>query len=131
MDISQFNRDELTLMGAGACTMLSLHFSLQLASQHLYYWKKPNEQRAIFIIILMAPIYAVNSFVGVLDLKETKPFLILLDSVKECYEALVIAKFLALLYSYLNLSITQNIVPDAIKGRQVHHLFPMTLFIVS
>lgn len=80
------------------------------------------------IIILMAPIYAVNSFVGVLDIKGTKPFFMLLDSIKDSYEALVIAKFLALLYSYLNISITQNIVPDEIKGREIHHSFPMTLF---
>ncbi|XP_071719952.1 uncharacterized protein [Rutidosis leptorrhynchoides] len=128
MDISSFNREELTLLGAGACTMLALHFSSQLASQHLYYWKKPNEQRAIMIIILLAPIYTINAFVGVLDLKESNSFFVLLDLVKECYEALVIAKFLELLYSYLNLSISENIVPDEIKGREIHHSFPMTLF---
>jgi len=40
----------------------------------------------------------------------------------------VIAKFLALLYSYLNISISKSIVPDDIKGREIHHSFPMTLF---
>lgn len=40
----------------------------------------------------------------------------------------VIAKFLALMYSYLNISISKNIVPDEIKGREIHHSFPMTLF---
>lgn len=89
MDISQFSRDELTLLGSGACTMLALHFSFQLASQHLYFWKNPKEQKAIIIIILMAPVYAMNSFVGVLDVKGSKPFFMLLDSIKECYEALV------------------------------------------
>ncbi|KAJ6725073.1 DUF300 FAMILY PROTEIN [Salix viminalis] len=39
-------------------------------------------------------------------------FFTFLDSVKECYEALVIAKFLSLLYSYLKISISKNIVPD-------------------
>jgi hypothetical protein len=43
----------------------------------------------------------------------------------------VIAKFLALLYSYLNISISKNIVPDEIKGREIHHSFPMTLFVVN
>ncbi|GJU23895.1 retrovirus-related pol polyprotein from transposon RE1 [Tanacetum coccineum] len=128
MDISKLNRDELTLLGAGACTMATLHFSSQLASQHLYYWKTPKEQRAILIIILMAPVYAVNSFVSVLDIKGSKPFFMLLNSIKECYEALVIAMFLSLLYTYLNISVAQNIVPDEIKGREMHHSFPMTLF---
>ncbi|KAF2303416.1 hypothetical protein GH714_018127 [Hevea brasiliensis] len=58
----------------------------------------------------------------------SKAFFMFLDSVKECYEALVIAKFLALMYSYLNISISRNIVPDGIKGREIHHSFPMTLF---
>lgn len=40
----------------------------------------------------------------------------------------VIAKFLALMYSYLNISMSKNIVPDGIKGREIHHSFPMTLF---
>ena len=47
-----------------------------------------------------------------------------------CYMQ-VIAKFLALLYSYLNISISNNIVPDEIKGREIHHSFPMTLFQVK
>lgn len=40
----------------------------------------------------------------------------------------VIAKFMALMYSYLKISISKNIVPDEIKGREFHHSFPMTLF---
>lgn len=51
-------------------------------------------------------------------------------SFSACYVQ-VIAKFLALLYSYLNISISKNIVPDEIKGRQIHHSFPMTLFQVN
>jgi hypothetical protein len=42
----------------------------------------------------------------------------------------VIAKFLSLLYSYLKISISKNIVPDEVKGREIHHAFPMTLFVV-
>ncbi|KAK4858107.1 hypothetical protein QYF36_011167 [Acer negundo] len=76
----------------------------------------------------MAPIYAIVSFVGFLDIKGSKPFFTFLESIKECYEALVIAKFIALMYSYLNISISKNIVPDEIKGREIHHSFPMTLF---
>lgn len=35
---------------------------------------------------------------------------------------------MALMYSYLKISISKNIVPDEIKGREFHHSFPMTLF---
>jgi hypothetical protein len=42
----------------------------------------------------------------------------------------VIAKFMALMYSYLNISLSQNIVPEGIKGREIHHSFPVSLFMV-
>lgn len=174
------NPGQLTLLGSTICVMLTTHFSVQLLSEHFFYWKKPKEQKAIIIIILMAPVYALDSYVGLLDYEGSKVFFAFLDSVKECYEALVrtwyfkshtpihlstlitpsqyaalleedlcrwwsyldelnvcayhvqvIAKFLALLYSYLNISISKNIVPDEIKGREIHHSFPMTLFQVE
>lgn len=161
MDFASMDRRQLTMGGSGLSVMLTLHFTFQLLSQHLFYWKNPKEQKAIIIIILMAPLYAVVSFVGLLDIQGSKPLFMLLDSVKECYEALVcalftyfilslslliilwfnskvglcfpalgqaIAKFLALMYSYLNISMSKNVVPDEIKGREIHHSFPMTLF---
>ncbi|GLT83018.1 hypothetical protein SLE2022_013310 [Rubroshorea leprosula] len=128
VDLSTLDRGQITLLGASFCVVLTLHFTVKLLSQHLFYWKNPKEQKAIIIIILMAPIYAIDSFVGLLDIRGSKAFFVFLDSIKECYEALVIAKFLALMYSYLNISISKNIVPDGIKGREIHHSFPMTLF---
>ncbi|KAL5574630.1 hypothetical protein UlMin_016329 [Ulmus minor] len=128
MDISTMNHTQLTQLGSVFRVMLTMHFTIQLLSQHLLYWKNPKEHKAIVIIILMATIYAIVSFVGLLDIKGSKEFFMLLESVKKCYEALVIAKFLALMYSYLNISISKNIVPDGIKGREIHHSFPMTLF---
>ncbi|KAK2644174.1 hypothetical protein Ddye_019369 [Dipteronia dyeriana] len=128
MDLSDMNRADMTLIASAFCVMLTMHFTVQLLSQHLFYWKNPKEQKAIIVIILMAPIYAIVSFVGFLDIKGSKPFFTFLESIKECYEALVIAKFIALMYSYLNISISKNIVPDEIKGRDIHHSFPMTLF---
>ncbi|KAJ8549628.1 hypothetical protein K7X08_033335 [Anisodus acutangulus] len=128
MDFASMNNAELTMVGSGFSALLSMHFTIQLLSQHLFYWKNPKEQKAIIMIIVMAPLYAIDSFVGLLDIRGSKAFFMFLDSVKECYEAVAIAKFLALMYSYLNLSISKNIVPDEIKGREIHHSFPMTLF---
>lgn len=122
------NPEQITLVGSGFTAMMTLHFTVQLFSQHIFYWKNPKEQKAILIIIFMAPVYAIDAFVGLLGYRGSKPFFMFLDSIKECYEALAIAKFLALLYSYLNISISKNVVPDEIKGREIHHSFPMTLF---
>ncbi|XP_008670432.1 uncharacterized protein [Zea mays] len=81
----------------------------------------------------MAPLYAISSFVGLLDIQGSKTFFTFLDAVKECYEALVIAKFMALMYSYLNISISKNIVPDEIKGGKgggvLHHSFHVSVFL--
>ncbi|WMV16099.1 hypothetical protein MTR67_009484 [Solanum verrucosum] len=128
MDFASMDRAQLTLVGSGFSALLSMHFTIQLLSQHLFFWKNPKEQKAIIMIICMAPLYAIDSFVGLLDIRGSKTFFMFLDSVKECYEAVAIAKFLALMYCYLNISIGKNIVPDEIKGREIHHSFPMTLF---
>ncbi|WOH04264.1 hypothetical protein DCAR_0623673 [Daucus carota subsp. sativus] len=128
LNIYNMNRGQLTLLGSTICVMLSVLFSIKLLLAHLSNWKKPKEQKAIVVIILMAPIYAVDSYVGLLDFRGSEAFFMLLDSIKECYEALVMAKFLALLYTYLNISISKSIVPDEVKGREIHHSFPMTLF---
>ncbi|CAN4079025.1 unnamed protein product [Withania somnifera] len=128
MDFGNMDRAQLTMVGSGFSALLSMHFTIQLLSQHLFYWKNPKEQKAIIMIIIMAPLYAIDSFVGLLNIRGSKTYFMFLDSVKECYEAVAIAKFLALMYSYLNISISKNIVPDEIKGREIHHSFPMTLF---
>jgi hypothetical protein len=89
MDLSKMDPATLTLLGAAGCVMLTMHFTVQLVSQHLFYWKNPKEQKAILIIVLMAPLYAISSFVGLLDIQGSKTFFTFLDAVKECYEALV------------------------------------------
>lgn len=89
VDLSTLSPSEITVMGSVFCVLLSMHFTMQLISQHLFYWKNPKEQRAILIIVLMAPVYAITSFLGLLDAKGSKPFFMFLVAVKDCYEALV------------------------------------------
>ena len=91
-DFTKMNPGQIILMGCACCVLFTLHFTIQLLSQHLYYWKNPKEQKAIIIIILMAPIYAAVSFAGLSDFRGSKAFFMFLESIKECYEALV--KFL-------------------------------------
>lgn len=82
-------RKQETLIGSGACVAVTVLLALKLVRDHLSHWKKPKEQKAIIVIILMAPIYAVDSYVGLLDIRGSETFFVLLDSIKECYEALV------------------------------------------
>ncbi|CAM6129949.1 unnamed protein product [Calypogeia fissa] len=116
------------LLVAGSSALLCLHFTSTLLSRHLYFWKNPEQQRLICIIIMMAPLYSLTSFVGLVEFKASEAFFTILESIRECYEALVIASFLNLLYSYMNVSPTTNFVPDEIKGPVIHHSFPITLF---
>ncbi|KAJ8428614.1 hypothetical protein Cgig2_026159 [Carnegiea gigantea] len=88
IDLMNVNPGEIVVLGCGFCVMLSMYFAIQLLSQHLFFWKNPKEQKAIIIIILMAPIYAVVSFVGLLDVRGSEAFFMFLESIKECYEAL-------------------------------------------
>ncbi|XP_057797275.1 uncharacterized protein LOC131013217 [Salvia miltiorrhiza] len=119
---------QVSLIGSTICLMVTLQLSIQLVSQHYLSWNNPKEQKAIVVIVLMAPLYAIDSYAGFIVVQGSSTFFTFLDSVKECYEALVMAKFLSLMYAYLNISISQNIVPDHIKGREIHHSFPITLF---
>jgi hypothetical protein len=129
MDITQMDGRTLTLLGSGLCTMASVHFTTQLVSQHLFYWKNPAQQRLIIVIVCMAPIYALTSFFGLAEIKGSEVLFTVLESIKECYEALVIACFLSLLYSYVGVSTSRKQIPDGIKGRIIHHSFPVTLFV--
>lgn len=89
LNIYNMNRGQLTLLGSTICVILSVLLSIKLLLAHLSNWKKPKEQKAIVVIILMAPIYAVSSYFGLLDFRGSEAFFMLLDSIKECYEALV------------------------------------------
>lgn len=99
------NRGQLTLLGSTICVMLSVLFSIKLLLAHLSNWKKPKEQIAIVIIILMAPIYAVDSYVGLWDFRGSEAFFMFLDSIKECYEALVSFYSMVLEPMYSNITI--------------------------
>eukprot|EP00850_Spirogloea_muscicola_P020781 SM000226S07422 [mRNA] locus=s226:115156:117573:- [translate_table: standard] len=125
-----FPRDarSFTLLAAGACTLTAAHLSSQLISFHLQYLRNRREQMAIIIIILMAPVYAVTSFIALVEMPEGEFFSTLLDALKECYEALVIAKFVDLMYSYVGVSPGSKTIPDGMKGRTIHHAFPVNLF---
>ncbi|MCO5576697.1 hypothetical protein L7F22_030512 [Adiantum nelumboides] len=129
LGLAGLGRREWTLLGAGGCVLLSVLLTIQLIGKHLRHWSNPKEQKAIVVITLMAPLYGIVSLVGLVEIRGSTAFFSFLEALKECYEALVIAKFLALMYSFLNISMSKSIVPDGIKGRPIHVSFPMTLFV--
>ncbi|KAM7256217.1 hypothetical protein ACFE04_011958 [Oxalis oulophora] len=63
--------------------LLSLAFSLYLVFEHLSAYKNPEEQKFLLGVILMAPCYAVESFVSLVDPSVSVDAEILRD----CYES--------------------------------------------
>lgn len=101
MDLMNLKPPQITFYASAFSVLLTLHFTIQLVSQHLFHWKNPKEQKAIIIIVLMAPIYAVVSFIGLLDVKGSEIFFLFLESIKECYEALVSILFWSLYFGLI------------------------------
>jgi len=117
------NRRLLGSIIAGFSTFFAVILSGILIWEHRKAWKEPQKQKYIVNIILMVPIFAINSFVGLLELEGPEWLFMLLDSIKEIYEAYVIWSFLKLMFAYLKVEKTQK-VPDHLKGREFHLSFP-------
>eukprot|EP01065_Artemidia_motanka_P031329 TRINITY_DN37645_c0_g1_i1.p2 TRINITY_DN37645_c0_g1~~TRINITY_DN37645_c0_g1_i1.p2 ORF type:complete len:300 (+),score=126.08 TRINITY_DN37645_c0_g1_i1:60-902(+) len=128
MDLTEQYHVALVLSGIGAGMALVL--SAMLIAQHLATFTKPRQQTLIIIIIGMVPLFAVNSFVGLLPrFIDTSEWVdTIFDSIKECYEAVVIWSFLELLFEFVGIGADRK-VPDEIKGREIHQPFPMGLFL--
>jgi len=107
---------------AGITTALSVFLSVRLIYDHLANFSQPKKQKLIIYIILMVPLFAIDSFVGLLDIEAGDVVVMVLDAIKECYEAWVLTSFLHLMFAYLNVEF--GTVPDDLKGRHLHHTFP-------
>jgi len=113
---------------ASLSTGLAIFLSVKLIMDHIRLWSPStaHEQRLIIYIILMVPLFAIDSLVGLLEFDAAEWVEMLLDAIKECYEAWVIRSFLLLMYSYLEISSTT--VPKSLEGRHIHHTFPFNYF---
>jgi len=75
----------------------------------------------------MVPLFAVDSLIGLVDIDASESVEMVLDSVKECYEAWVIASFLNLMFSYLNVDVGQ--IPENLKDNVIHQVAPLNWFL--
>eukprot|EP00128_Syssomonas_multiformis_P018841 Colp12_sorted_trinity150504_noHs@30949 len=113
-------------------TVVSVVLSVVLVKQHLSNWTNPAQQKLIVCIILMVPLFACDSLLGLFEAHASESVIMTLDSIKEIYEAVVIFAFLRLMYDYMNVKKDKKIktysVPDSVYGRHVHQSFPFNLF---
>ncbi|CAG8657599.1 19711_t:CDS:2 [Racocetra persica] len=82
---------------SGLCAFVATVVSLYLIIKHSQYYHRPEYQRHIIRIVLMVPIYAVISWLSYRFFH----YSIYFETVRDCYEAFVLAAFFALLTQYV------------------------------
>jgi len=120
------------LMTSSICVAFAIGVSVRLLYAHSALTGVDKRMQYLnTVIIAMVPLFAFDSLVGLLDWDASETFILVLDSVKECYEAYVIKCFLELLYLYMNISWKagidgkrQWVIPERIRGKHLHHSFP-------
>nr|XP_043623918.1 protein LAZ1-like isoform X1 [Erigeron canadensis] len=124
---------------AGVFVFISLTLSIYLLFEHLSAYKNPEEQKFLFGIIIMAPCYAVESFVSLLNPSISVDIGILRD----CYEAFAMYCFGRYLVACLggeNRTIEfleregrggpkAPLLEQSHESGIVKHIFPMNLFL--
>ncbi|MBA0549567.1 hypothetical protein Golob_020590 [Gossypium lobatum] len=68
---------------AGVFVVVTLSLSMYLVLEHLYSYKNPEEQKFLIGVILMVPLYAVESFVSLVD----QSISVDLSILRDCYES--------------------------------------------
>jgi hypothetical protein len=102
---------------AAIATILAIWCSLSLIGNHLFYYSQPHLQRPIVRILLMVPIYAINSFLSLVFSKWS----LYLDLLRDCYEAYVVYSFFHLLIAYIATYELTHEQQNMIEMHQPHH----------
>lgn len=77
------------VLSAGIFVIVSVVLSLFLVFEHLSVYNQPEEQKFLIGLILMVPVYAVESFLSLLDSKVA----FVCEIMRDCYEAFALYCF--------------------------------------
>ncbi|RKF77341.1 Transmembrane protein 184C [Golovinomyces cichoracearum] len=88
---------DIALIIAASNSLIAISISFFLIFMHATHYSKPNEQRHIIRILFMVPIYSAGAFLSLVFYWHAIYFQFLSD----CYEAITIASFFALLCHYI------------------------------
>lgn len=77
------------VVSAGIFVFIALFLSMFLICQHLAFYNQPEEQKFLIGLILMVPVYAVESFLSLLDSKVAFNC----EIMRDCYEAFALYCF--------------------------------------
>nr|GMC51558.1 protein LAZ1 homolog 1 [Ipomoea batatas] len=80
------------ICSAGIFVLVALVLSMYLIFEHLSSYNQPEEQKFLIGLILMVPVYALESFLSLLDSKAAFNY----EVIRDCYEALKLLRYTAL-----------------------------------
>ncbi|GJT02809.1 protein LAZ1 homolog 1 [Tanacetum coccineum] len=78
-----------TIFSAGFCVLVALVLSTYLIFEHLAAYNQPEEQKFLIGLILMVPVYAVESFLSLYDSDSAFNY----EIIRDCYEAFALYCF--------------------------------------
>ena len=110
------------LVIAGSFALFATVISFIGIYMHLRNYRRPDLQRLIVRILLMVPVYALESWIS-LCFHQAAPYL---DATRDCYEAFVVYTFFTLLVNYLGGERVILQRPD--YQTPVSHIWPLSLF---
>ncbi|KAJ1304993.1 hypothetical protein OPQ81_000036 [Rhizoctonia solani] len=110
------------LVSAGLATAVATVTSVLSICSHLKNYRKPALQRMVIRIMVMVPLYAISSFISLFSLEAG----VIIDVLRDIYEAFVIYCFFHLLLIYLG---GERSLLILLYGREPkQHAFPVSLF---
>lgn len=86
---------------------------------HLQNYNTKNEQKWIIRLLFIVPIYAFDSWLGLLFFKNDY-YYVYFNSIRDCFEAFVIYCFLSLCYEYLG---GEGNIMAEIRGKTIEHSY--------
>lgn len=125
LDIAAWHSALIIVMG-------TLVLSIRLIYLHLTHWYMPNVQKYVVRIILMVPIYAIQSWLS-LRFHHAR---IYIDSIRDLYEAFVIVSFVYYLIELLGgeiamvrILLQKARIDPSLKDHLSQHAFPLNLIL--
>lgn len=126
------------IMSAGIFVLISVILSLFLIFEHLVVYYQPEEQKFLVGIILMVPVYAVESFLSLLDSKVA----FFCEIMRDCYEAFALYCFeryliaclggeertIKLMENQVQISSSMPLMELVYEDVVVRHPFPLNCF---
>eukprot|EP01127_Copromyxa_protea_P003109 TRINITY_DN12979_c0_g1_i1.p1 TRINITY_DN12979_c0_g1~~TRINITY_DN12979_c0_g1_i1.p1 ORF type:complete len:364 (+),score=33.74 TRINITY_DN12979_c0_g1_i1:6-1097(+) len=112
-DINITKWEDVVFVTCGSFSAAATLASIVLIYNHLRHWSHPEHQTYIVRLLLMVPIYAIDSWLSI----RFKAISLYLDIFRDCYEAYVLYQFFALLVSYITTGVYATELTEVLKAK--------------